>query len=95
MDVDNSGLIISDSILPDIFTVKYCQDLGRDAIVLYLWLNMTDPGKGYSQDEMRAYRLMPEPDCDRAAAELVSHGLLTRRDDRFFLEDIKALEVEE
>ena len=95
MDVDNSGLIISDSILPDIFTVKYCQDLGRDAIVLYLWLNMTDPGKGYSQDEMRAYRLMPEQDCDRAAAELVSHGLLNRRDDRFFLEDIKALEVEE
>ena len=47
MDVDNSGLIISDSILPDIFTVKYCQDLGRDAIVLYLWLNMTDPGKGF------------------------------------------------
>ena len=34
MDVDNSGLIIGDSILPDIFTVKYCQDLGRDAIVI-------------------------------------------------------------
>jgi integrase len=28
MDGENSGLIIGDSILPDIFTVKYCQDLG-------------------------------------------------------------------
>ena len=95
MDGENSGLIIGDSILPDIFTVKYCQDLGRDAIVLYLWLNMTDPFKGYSQDEMRALRIMPDQDCDKAAAELVSHGLLNRKDDRFFLEDIKALEVEE
>ncbi|MBO4425515.1 MAG: DnaD domain protein, partial [Clostridiales bacterium] len=89
------GLIIGDSILPDIFTVKYCQDLSRDAIVLYLWLNMTDPAKGYTQEEMWALRILPEADCDKAAAELVSHGLLNRKDDRFFLEDIKALEVEE
>lgn len=95
MDGENSGLIIGDSILPDIFTVKYCQDLGRDAIVLYLWLNMTDPAKGYTQEEMWALRILPEADCDKAAAELVSHGLLNRKDDRFFLEDIKALEVEE
>ena len=66
MDGENSGLIIGDSILPDIFTVKYCQDLGRDAIVLYLWLNMTDPAKGYTQEEMWALRILPEADCDKA-----------------------------
>lgn len=95
MDGDNNGLIISDSILPDIFTVKYCQDLGRDAIVLYLWLNMSDTGSGFTSEEIKALRVVPEADADKAAAELVAHGLLNRREGRFFIEDIKASEVEE
>ena len=95
MDVDNSGLIIGDSILPDIFTVKYCQDLSRDAIVLYLWLNMSDTGSGFTPDDIKALRIIPDADSDKAAAELVAHGLLNRREDKFFIEDIKAVEVEE
>ena len=95
MDGENSGLIIGDSILPDIFTVRYCQDLGRDAIVLYLWLNMSDSGKGYTEEEIKALRIVPDADAEKATAELVAHGLLNRRDNKFFLEDLKAVEVEE
>ena len=95
MDGENSGLIIGDSILPDIFTVKYCQDLGRDAIVIYLWLNMSDSGSGFTSEEIRALRVVPDADCDKAVAELVARGLVNRQGDKFFLEDIKAVEVEE
>lgn len=95
MDGDNSGLIIGDSILPDIFTVRYCQDLGRDAIVLYLWLNMSDSGSGFSSEEIKALRVIPEADTDKAVAELISRGLVRRQGEKFFLEDLKAIEVEE
>ena len=95
MDGDNNGLIIGDSILPDIFTVKYCQDLGRDAIILYLWLNMSFSGNGFDPADVKALRIVPDGDVEKLVSELVSHGLLNRRDGKIFLEDIKAVEVED
>ena len=40
-------------------------------------------------------RVVPEADVDKAVAELISRGLVRRQGEKFFLEDIKAVEVEE
>ena len=39
-----SRLLINDSLLPDIFLVRYAHELSKNALLVYLWLNMTgDP----------------------------------------------------
>ena len=50
MNDDYSELVISQSLLDDIFVVRYLQDLSREAVVVYLWLNMTAGTGEFDED---------------------------------------------
>ena len=50
---DLTRLLISDSLLPDIFLVRYAQELSKNALLVYLWLNMTGAGEGFDEALVR------------------------------------------
>ena len=60
MNEDYSELVISQSLLDDIFVVRYLQDLSREAVVVYLWLNMTSAGKEFDEETVKSYRVISE-----------------------------------
>ena len=48
-----SRLLINDSLLPDIFLVRYAQELSRNALLVYLWLNMTGDKKSFDENTVK------------------------------------------
>jgi len=95
MNSDNNNLIIEDSALADIFTVKYASDLSRDALLLYIWMNMCFKGKTFTRDDVLKLNLSGMADCDKTLAELAEAELITPKGDRFVMDDLKRREVEE
>ena len=53
MNDDYSELVISQSQLDDIFVIRYLQDLSREAVVVYLWLNMTAGTGEFDEDSVK------------------------------------------
>ena len=92
---DFSRLLVNDSLLPDIFLVRYAHNLSKNALLLYLWLNMTGDKKGFDESVIKKYKIIPDEDIDKAIAELMSAGLVDRKDKIFIFDDLKAREVEE
>jgi len=90
-----SRLMINDSLLPDIFLVRYAQELSRDALLVYLWINMTGCQNGFDESNVKKLKIIPDNEIDNALSELMSAGLINRKDKRFVFDDIKAREVEE
>ena len=60
MNEDYSELVISQSLLDDIFVVRYLQDLSKEAVIVYLWLNMTAGDKEFDDETVKTYRVIPE-----------------------------------
>ncbi|MBR1796695.1 MAG: hypothetical protein IJ757_01580 [Clostridiales bacterium] len=91
-----SELLISDTLIPDIFIARYMPQLGKDAVSLYLWTRMAYKGGSFTLKDALAYSAIPEADINTALAELVTCGILVRSSkDRFDPVDLKKLEVDE
>ena len=95
MNEDYSELVISQSQLDDIFVVRYLQDLSREAVVVYLWLNMTSAGKEFDEETVKSYRVISESKIKETMAELLGAGLIASSGDKFVLEDLKRREVKD
>ena len=95
MNEDYSELVISQSLLDDIFVVRYLQDLSREAVVLYLWLNMTAKGNEFDEKSVKTYRVIPEAKVKEVLTELLGAKLIRASKDKFVMEDLKRHEVEE
>ena len=92
---DFSRLLINDSLLPDIFLVKYAQDLSRNALLVYLWINMTGKKNSFDESTIKKLKIIPDEEIDKTLAELIAAGLINRKDKSYCFDDIKAREVEE
>ena len=95
MNDDYSELVISQSQLDDIFVVRYLQDLSREAVVVYLWLNMTAKDSEFDEESVKSYRVIPESKVKEALTELLGAKLIRASKDKFAMEDLKRREVEE
>ena len=92
---DISRLLISDSLLPDIFLVRYAQELSRNALLVYLWLNMTGDKDSFDEKVVKTYKIIPEEEIEPVLAELMAANLIIRKDKTYSFDDIKAREVSE
>ena len=92
---DFSRLLINDSLLPDIFLVRYAQELSRNALLVYLWLNMTGDKDSFDDATVKKYKIIPDDEAGKALADLMAAGLINRKDNKYYFDNIKAREVEE
>ena len=92
---DISRLLVNDSLLPDIFLVKYSQELSRNALLVYLWLNMIGKKDGFEESDVKSLKISPEEDVAPVLAELMAASLINRKDKTYSFDDIKAREVGE
>ena len=96
MNQSNNGneLLLSDTSVPDIFVTQYAQELSKEAICIYLWLLMNCGYKEFSKEQIYSYGVLSTADADKAVADLIENGLLlTSKEDKFSLMDIKKAEV--
>lgn len=88
--------LISETLIPDIFIARYMPLLGKDAIMLYLWMRMTRRTGSFTLKDAADYGGIPEADVKTALAELVTAGVLVRKEDNKFEHvDIIRAEVDE
>ena len=92
---DYSRLMINDSLVPDIFLVRYAQELSKNALLVYLWLNMKNMKDAFDEKSVKKFKIIPEEEIDKTLAELMAAGLIIRKDKTYSFDDIKAREVEE
>ncbi len=90
---DYSKLLINDSLLPDIFLVRYAQELSRNALLVYLWLNMSDRKNGFDEKDIKSLKIIHEEDIKPALAELMAASLIHLNDKSYSFDDIKGREV--
>ncbi len=88
-------LLLSDTLVPDIFVTQYAQELTKEAICIYLWLLMNCGYNEFSREDVYSYGVLSRSDADSAVAGLIESGLLlSSKDDKFLLTDIKRAEVD-
>ncbi|MBR3247330.1 MAG: DnaD domain protein [Clostridiales bacterium] len=92
---DFSRLVINDSLLPDIFLVRYAQGLSRNALLVYLWLNMTGRKDCFDENTVKKFKIIPDDETGKVFAELMAANLIIRKDKTYSFDDIKAREVSE
>ena len=92
---DFSRLLINDSLLPDIFLVRYAQELSKNALLVYLWLNMTGKHDSFDEDTIKKFKIIPDDEIEKTLAELMAASLINRKDKTYSFDDIKAREVGE
>lgn len=93
MPQDKFNLLISDTAIPDVFVVRYADNLSKSALNLYLWLNMLFKGREFVYKEVMEIKLYAPTETDESLAELVSAGLFIRKGDDFSFVDLKQREV--
>lgn len=93
---DSKKLLLSDTIVPDLFISEYMSGLSGTAIQAYLYLLMTTGhGKSIGEREIAARFSISTDDAKGAIAELSLSGLIERGDKgKLFLTDIKGAEVD-
>ena len=69
-------LLLSDTLVPDIFVTQYAQELSKEAICVYLWLLMNCGYNEFSREEIYSYSILSKDDADKATAGLIENGLL-------------------
>lgn len=92
---DFSKLLIDDSLLPDIFLVRYAQELSKNALLVYLWLNMTGKKSSFEEADVKKFKIIPDEEIAPVLAELMAANLINRKDKTYSFDDIKAREVRE
>jgi len=91
-----SELLISETLIPDIFIARYMPMLGKDALAIYLWTKMAYKGGAFTLKDVIDYGAIPAEDVKTALAELVTAGILVRKNnDKFEPVDLKKIEVDE
>ncbi|WP_034448325.1 DnaD domain protein [Butyrivibrio sp. AE2032] len=90
---DFSRLMINDSLVPDIFLVRYAQSLSRNALLVYLWLNMTGLKDSFDENTVKKFKIIPDEETGPVFAELMAASLIIRNDKTYAFDDIKAREV--
>jgi DnaD/phage-associated family protein len=96
MQIDESRkLLLSDTLVPDIFITELMPALSGLAVKVYLYLLMTSRNSRQTTEADLARRLGSDPDTIKAAnLELAQNGLLIIHDRSLELTDIKASEIE-
>ena len=92
---DFSRLLINDSLLPDIFLVRYAQELSKNALLVYLWLNITGKKESFDEADIKRFKIVPDDEIDKILAELMAASLINRKDKTYSFDDIKAREIGE
>ncbi len=93
-DTISDRLLLSDTGIPDIFMAKYAPSLSRDALLIYLWIMMKfGTNASFDEKDIKKFNLIPVSDTDKVLAELVSGGIIDRKDKKFVVTDLKAVEV--
>lgn len=93
---DRKKLLLSDTIVPDLFISEYMSALSGTAIQAYLYLLMTTAhGKNVGEREIAARFSISTDDAKGALAELSLSGLIESGEKgKFLLTDIKGVEVD-
>lgn len=96
MQIDESRkLLLSDTLVPDIFITELMPSLSGLAVKVYIYLLMTARNNRQTTEADLARRLGTDPDTIKAAnLELAQAGLLVIHDRSLELIDIKASEIE-
>ena len=96
MQIDESRkLLISDTLVPDIFITEYLPDLSGLAVKLYIYILLTARTRRSISEQDLARRLGADEDNIRAAMlELATRELIMIRDKGLEIQDIKAAEIE-
>ncbi|MCR4689540.1 MAG: DnaD domain protein [Saccharofermentans sp.] len=92
---NENRLVISDSLVPDIFLVRYLPELSRNAIIAYLYINMDLKGKSFTEKELKDFSIMPDKDVYEVISELLSKDLIDKKGEEYVLSDIKKIEIDE
>lgn len=94
-----SRLLISDTQIPDLFMVRYAPFLSKEAVCLYLFLQMhsnSAEDTKFSIESISAWLPFDEADAKNAIAELIGNSLLDKDDnDKYYLADIKLREIDD
>ena len=91
-----SELLISETLIPDIFIVRYMPLLGKDAVNIYLWILMSFKTGRFSAKDAMSYSILPNADINEALSELVKNGLLVRSSaEEFNVIDLRKVEIDE
>lgn len=96
MQIDESRkLLLSDTLVPDIFITELMPSLSGLAVKVYIYLLMTARNSRQTTEADLARRFGSDPDTIKAAnLELAQAGLLVIRDRSLEITDIKASEIE-
>jgi DnaD/phage-associated family protein len=96
MQIDESRkLLLSDTLVPDIFITEHLPALDGLAVKLYIYFLLTARSGNSVTEQDLARRLGTEPDAIRSAIlELASRGLVALKDKGLEILDIKAAEIE-
>ena len=96
MQIDESRkLLLSDTMVPDLFILEYLPTLSGIAVKIYLFLLLTLRTSRILTEQDLARRLGQEAEAVRTALlELASADLLHYNDEKIELIDIKAAEIE-
>jgi DnaD/phage-associated family protein len=96
MQIDESRkMLLSDTLVPDIFIMEHLPSLGGLAVKLYVYLLLTARAGRHVSEEDLAHRLGTDQDTIRAAIiELSARELIAVKDKGLDILDIKAAEIE-
>jgi DnaD/phage-associated family protein len=96
MQIDESRkLLLSDTMVPDIFILEYLPELSGLAVKIYLFLLLTARTNRNITDQDLARRLGQDADAIRASLlELATAGLIELKERSIELMDVKAAEIE-
>ena len=82
-----SRLLINDSLLPDIFLVRYAHELSKNALLVYLWLNMTGNKENFDENTVKKFKIIPDEEIEKALADLMASGLISRKDKTYYFDE--------
>lgn len=89
----NNSLLLSDTLVPDLFIYYYLNSLSKEAISVYLWI-VSNSSSSMTENEIFDISMIGNALTEQAISELISAGLLAKNiENRFYLVDIKQNEV--
>ena len=96
MQIDDSKkLLLSDTLVPDIFVTEYLPALSGLAVKMYIYLLLTAKSNREINESDLARRMGSDVDTVKAALlELAACQLIKKQDHKLTIQDIKALEIE-
>lgn len=92
----DTKLLLSDTLVPDIFIQQYMGVLSSDGLKLYLWLLMTSRYEEFDLKAAMKYGLLNKAQTEDVLSELIGQSLVLRNNNETFqlinLKEVEALE---